>query len=261
MDVEDLLRKFREGKLTLEEASRLLRASAIAEVENVAKFDLGRAVRKGIPEIILGEGKSPEVLLKIALKVVEASGVAIASKLTESQMTAVRSLKIEGVEVEVNEDARIAVFRRGDYERPKVDGKVAIVTAGTADIPIAEEARMIVEEAGCKVYTEYDVGVAGIHRTLRVVDRILKEDPDVVVVVAGREGALPTVIAGLIDVPVVAVPSSQGYGYGGRGEAALMAMLQSCSLGLAVVNIDGGVPAGVLAALIAKRAAKRRFEG
>ncbi|RLG70055.1 MAG: hypothetical protein DRO11_06775, partial [Methanobacteriota archaeon] len=119
-------------------------------------------------------------------------------------------------------------------------------------------AKMVAEEMGCKVFTAYDVGVAGIHRLFSELRKLILEDVDVLVVVAGREGALPSVVAGLVDMPVVAVPTSTGYGMGEKGVSALLAMLQSCPLGLAVVNIDGGVPAGVVAAMIANRAAKFR---
>ena len=132
------------------------------------------------------------------------------------------------------------------------------MTAGTSDIPVAEEAKAIALEMGCTVITFYDVGAAGVHRLFQPLKDMVKEDVDVVVVVAGREGALPTLVAGMVDVPLIAVPTSYGYGLGGKGVTALMAMLQSCSLGLAVVNIDGGIPAGAVAALIANRVARFR---
>ncbi|MEM2961142.1 MAG: nickel pincer cofactor biosynthesis protein LarB, partial [Candidatus Bathyarchaeia archaeon] len=130
--------------------------------------------------------------------------------------------------------------------------------AGTSDIPIAEEAKLIAEEMGCEVFSIYDVGVAGIHRLFEPLKRMVIEDVDVIVVVAGREGALASVVAGLVDVPIIATPTSVGYGFGDKGLSALTAMLQSCSLGLAVVNIDNGIAAGSIAALIANRAAKFR---
>jgi hypothetical protein len=123
---------------------------------------------------------------------------------------------------------------------------------------VAEEARVIAEEMGCKVFVAYDLGVAGIHRLMKPLKNIIMQDVDVVVAVAGREGALASVVAGMVDVPVIAVPTSNSYGFGEKGVSTLMAMLQSCSLGLAVVNIDGGVAAGAMATLIANRAAKFR---
>ncbi|MEM0090759.1 MAG: nickel pincer cofactor biosynthesis protein LarB, partial [Nitrososphaerota archaeon] len=150
------------------------------------------------------------------------------------------------------------VVRDKDYHKPSTGGRVGILTAGTHDIPVAEEVRVVAEEMGCMVKSFYDVGAAGIHRLFEPLKELLEWDVDVIVVVAGREGALPTVVGSLVDVPIIAVPTSSGYGYGGKGKTALMAMLQSCSLGIGVVNIDGGVPAGILSALIANRAAKFR---
>jgi len=132
------------------------------------------------------------------------------------------------------------------------------LTSGTSDIPVAEEVRVIAEEMGCEVYSAYDLGVAGIHRLMQPLKEMIMKDVDTVVTVAGREGALPSVVAGMVDVPVIAVPTSNSYGFGEKGLSTLMAMLQSCSLGLAVVNIDGGVAAGAMATLIANRAAKFR---
>jgi hypothetical protein len=148
------------------------------------------------------------------------------------------------------------VIKKKSFEVKRSGGKVGILTAGTSDISVAEEAKVVAEEMGCEVITAYDVGVAGIHRLFSPLKEMIGTDVDVVIVVAGREGALPSVVAGLVDVPVIAVPTSVGYGLGERGVSALMAMLQACSLGIAVVNIDGGVAAGAAAALIANRVAK-----
>jgi len=130
------------------------------------------------------------------------------------------------------------------------------MTAGTSDIRVAEEARVVAEEMGCEVVTAYDVGIAGFHRHIGPLRRMLREGVDAIVVVAGMEGALPSVVASLVDVPVIGVPTSVGYGLGGKGVGALTTMLQSCSPGLCVVNIDNGVGAGALAALIARRVAR-----
>ncbi|MHA1401717.1 MAG: nickel pincer cofactor biosynthesis protein LarB, partial [Candidatus Heimdallarchaeaceae archaeon] len=131
-------------------------------------------------------------------------------------------------------------------------------TAGTSDIPVAEEARVVAEMMGCEVFMVNDVGVAGIHRLFEPLNDLLSKDIDVLIVAAGMEGALPTVVAGLVDVPVIGLPISSGYGYGGQGKSALMSMLQSCSLGVAVVNIDAGVSAGAFAAKVAKRVDKKK---
>jgi NCAIR mutase (PurE)-related protein len=152
----------------------------------------------------------------------------------------------------------VVVVRNKGFTVQKTGGKIGLLTAGTSDIPVAEEAKVISEEMGCEVFAAYDLGVAGIHRVLQPLKDLIMKDVDVVVVVAGREGALPSVVAGLVDVPVIAVPTSNSYGFGEKGVGTLMAMLQSCSLGLAVVNIDSGVAAGAMATLIANRAAKFR---
>ena len=160
--------------------------------------------------------------------------------------------------MEVNDKARMVVVKKRGFVISPSGGKIGILTAGTSDIPVAEEAKLIAQEMGCTVFSTYDVGVAGLHRLLEPLKEVLSNDVDVIVVVAGREGALASVVSGLVDVPVIAVPTSNSYGFGSKGVSALMAMLQSCSLGLAVVNIDAGVAAGAMATLIANRAAKFR---
>jgi NCAIR mutase (PurE)-related protein len=149
-------------------------------------------------------------------------------------------------------------MKKKEFTIPNTGGKVGILTAGTSDISVAEEAKIISEEMGCEVFTAYDLGVAGIHRLWQPLKDIVLKDVDVIIVVAGREGALASVVSGMVDVPVIAVPTSNSFGFGKNGLAALMAMLQSCALGLAVVNIDSGVAAGAVATLIANRAAKFR---
>jgi NCAIR mutase (PurE)-related protein len=146
------------------------------------------------------------------------------------------------------------VVKRTSYALRRTGGRVGLLTAGTSDIPIAEEARIVADEMGCETLGFFDVGVAGLHRLFKPLAELLRWDADVILVVAGREGALPTVVAGIVDVPVIGVPTSRSYGFGDRGVAALAAML----LGLAVVNIDSGVGAGSVGALIANRAAQTR---
>jgi len=150
------------------------------------------------------------------------------------------------------------VLKKKEFTVKPTGGKVGLLTAGTSDIPVAEEAKVIAEEMGCTVFAAYDVGVAGIHRLMQPIKEFVAKDVDVIIVVAGREGALPSVVAGMVDVPVIAVPTSNSYGFGEKGVGTLMAMLQACSLGLAVVNIDSGVAAGAVATIIANRVAKFR---
>ena len=254
--MREVLEKVAKGEISIEEAERLLRVLAIEEIGNLARIDIGREYRKGIPEVILGEGKAPEDLAGIVVKMLDKSGRAIISRVTKEQMKTVAKMLPKDVTLEIYDKARIMVIRRKGFRMEKTGGKIGILTAGTSDIPVAEEARVIAEEMGCEVITAYDVGIAGIHRLLPPLKKMITKDVDVLIVVAGREGALPSVVAGMIGVPVIAVPTSIGYGFGEKGVSALMAMLQSCSLGMAVVNVDGGVAAGAIATLIANHAAK-----
>lgn len=189
------------------------------------------------------------------------TGRAIVSRADRSYLRAIRAKRIPNARIEFYETGRIIVVKLKSFTLRSKGGRVGILTAGTSDIPVAEEAMVIARELGCETKEFYDVGVAGLHRLFDPLQKLLKWDADVLLVVAGREGALPTVVAGLVDVPVIAVPTSRSYGFGDRGIAALAAMLQSCSLGLAVVNIDSGVGAGSIGALIANRAAHSRTQG
>ena len=254
--MREILEKLARGEISVDEAEKLLKIFSIAEIEGLAEIDLGREIRRGVPEVILAEGKSSDEVLEIAERMLDEVGRAIISRVSEDLMEKVTD--IEGAIIEIHERARIVVLKKEGFRVERTGGKVGILTAGTSDIWIAEEARVIAEEMGCEVLKAYDVGVAGLHRIFKPLKEMIREDVDVLIVVAGREGALASVVAGLVDIPVIAVPSSTGYGLGGEGLSALMSMLQSCSLGLAVVNIDGGVPAGIVASLIANRVAKYR---
>lgn len=256
--LSEILDKLSRNELSIGEAEKLVRLLAVTELEGMAKIDANRACRKGIPEILLAEGKSTADLVEIAIRMLSESGRAIISRCNEEQTQALCKAVPEGAVLQVNEKARMVVIKKKTFALRNNGGKIGLLTAGTSDIPVAEEAKVVAEEMGCEVIASYDVGVAGIHRILQPVKDLLAKDVDVVVVVAGREGALPSVIAGMVDVPVIAVPTSNSYGFGEKGVGTLMAMLQSCSLGLAVVNIDSGVAAGAMATLIASRVAKFR---
>jgi len=222
-----------------------------------AQLDFDRHHRKGVPEIVLADRKTVEQSLAIAEAFLERNGRAILSRVPPALEEAlITRYGREGFEW--YRASRTAILRRGVYPQPN-GGRVAILTAGTSDQPIAEEAAIVCREMGCQVSTYYDVGVAGLHRLFGPLRQALEvEDVDVIIVAAGMDGALPSVVSGLVDVPVIGLPTSVGYGMGGRGEAALLSMLQTCAPGLAVVNIDNGVGAGAVAALIAIRAAKGR---
>lgn len=256
--LKEILAKVSRNELSVEEAEKMLRLSSVAELGCIAKLDGNRELRKGVPEVILAEGKLPADVIEICKTMLSHNGRVIVSRCSKEHLDAIKAIPTDGLQVEIKERANMAILKKQDYVAANNGGRVGILTAGTSDIPVAEEAKTIAEEMGCKVTAAYDVGVAGIHRLLEPLKQIIEEEVDVVVVVAGREGALASVVSGLVDVPVIAVPTSNNYGFGAKGVSTLMAMLQSCSLGLAVVNIDGGVAAGAVAALIANRTAKFR---
>jgi NCAIR mutase (PurE)-related protein len=256
--LREVLERLARGQISMDEAEKLLRILAIEEIGDLARIDVGRESMKGIPEIILAEGKRSQDVAKIALRMLSENGRAIISRATKEQIDTIREATPDDAFLQVDSRDSMAVIKKRDFEVKKTGGKVGILTAGTSDISVAEEAKVVVEEMGCEVITAYDTGIAGIHRLFPPLKEMIGRDVDVVIVVAGREGALPSVVAGLVDLPIIAVPTSVGYGLGEKGVSALMAMLQACSLGLAVVNIDGGVAAGAVAALIANRVAKFR---
>ncbi|VVB68711.1 N5-carboxyaminoimidazole ribonucleotide mutase [uncultured archaeon] len=249
--MRELLESYGQGKMTLEEALSQIRVLRYRTVGDVAKLDVCRSSRIGIPEAILAEGKDKRDLANISLAHLEETGSVIVTRVSPEQLLALQAARLpEGAVLEHNSRARTVVIRGGE---PRLKaGRVGILAAGTADIPVAEEARVVAEEMGCVVVSEYDVGVAGIHRLFPCLEKML--DVDAFVVAAGREGTLPAVVAGLVDAPVIGLPVSTGYGLGGGGLAALYSMLQSCSV-LAVVNVDAGFVAGAFAAKIAKQKA------
>ncbi|MEM0240998.1 MAG: nickel pincer cofactor biosynthesis protein LarB [Candidatus Nezhaarchaeales archaeon] len=257
MALRELLKRVAEGSMSIEEAEQRLKLLAIEEVDNVLRLDVGRELRKSIPEIIFSEHKSLDQLERAIRELLKVRGRAIASRLREDQLDVLKKFEQE-YSVTLSSSRKVAVVKRRDYETYKSGGRVGIVTAGTADVSIADEVRLIVEELGCDVITIYDVGIAGLHRTIDAAKRLLEEDVDVIVAIAGMEGALPSILASILDVPVIGLPTSIGYGLGGKGITALLSMLQSCSPGLLVVNIDNSVGAAVAAALIANRAARFR---
>jgi pyridinium-3,5-biscarboxylic acid mononucleotide synthase len=222
-----------------------------------ARPDFGRAARKGIPEVVLAATKSDEQVLRITRAFVERTGRALVSRLRPGMAERLAG-ELPECSVTVRSEGRIVAFHAPGYVRAVTGGRVGVLSAGTSDVPVAEEARLIAEEMGCEVSTLYDVGVAGLHRLLGPLQDLLESGADALVVAAGMDGALPSVVAGLAPVPVIGLPTSIGYGAGGRGRAALLSMLQSCSPGLTVVNIDNGVGAGATAALIANRVAEAR---
>ena len=256
--LKELLRRVARGELSVDDAEKLLRANAIQEIENLAKLDVNREFRKGVPEIILGDGKTPEDLTKITMRMLAENGRVMVSRVDKQGIEAIKEAAPKNTILEANDKIGMLVIKKTDFRVKKSGGKIGLLTAGTSDIAVAEEARTVAEEMGCEVISAYDVGVAGIHRLFSHLRQMIEREVNSIVVVAGREGALPAVVAGIVNVPVIAVPTSVGYGLGEKGISALTAMLQACSLGLAVVNIDGGVAAGAIAALIANQVAEAK---
>jgi NCAIR mutase (PurE)-related protein len=252
--VRSVLRRLLAGELTEAEAEAELRRAQLEELGGRARLDLGRQGRRGLPEVVLASGKLPAEAARLAVALAREQGQGLASRLgPEHQAEVERQAAAAGFELVRYHDG-VRVLRPGFAPEPR-GGRVALLTAGTSDLPAADEARMVVEACGLEARLEADVGVAGLHRLLGPLAELLAWEPDVVVVAAGMDGVLPGVVAGLVDLPVIGLPVSVGYGMGGRGEAALLTMLQSCSTGLLVVNIDNGVGAGASAVLIASRAA------
>jgi len=248
--IERILRSLREGDTTVSEAMELLRSLPYEDL-HFAKLDSHRELRKGIPEAIYAPGKTDAQVTEIAARILKRGDEAVFTRVRKPLYDKLR--KRFGAEVSWYPEARIAVVGLGKRERM---GKVLIVTAGTSDIPVAEEAAVTCELLGCNVGRLYDVGVAGVHRLTSNMKDF--ETSDVIIVLAGMEGALPSVVAGLTSRPVIAVPTSVGYGASFDGIAALLGMLSSCSSGIGVVNIDNGFGAGALAAVIVKNKHSQR---
>ncbi|HET7324276.1 MAG TPA: nickel pincer cofactor biosynthesis protein LarB [Halococcus sp.] len=211
------------------------------------RFDAAREDRNGVPEAVFAEGKPPEAVAELLALAVETTGRGIATRVDEATAEMVETRLDTAVEFDEHTGVLRAVSP--EYNPPTLDSTVGIVTAGTVDAGPAGEAAAIAREMGATVEQYEDIGVAGIHRLFDQLDALAKTD--VLVVAAGREGALPTVVAGLVDAPVIGLPTSSGYGYGGDGEAALLGALQSCTV-LSVVNINAGFVAGAQAGLIAR---------
>lgn len=241
MDVREMLLKVQSGELEIGEAEERLRALPYEDL-GYAKLDLHRKLRSGFPETVFCQGKPDPYLTEIFSVLYQENGEVLGTRATEEQYERVKNFVPE-----IQYDPISRVLKAERIEKKKM-GNVAVCTGGTADIPVAEEAAQTAEFFGCKVERIYDVGVAGIHRILSKREQIRKAN--CVIAVAGMEGALGTVIAGLVENPVIAVPTSVGYGASFHGLSALLTMLNSCANGISVVNIDNGYGAGYLAAQI-----------
>jgi NCAIR mutase (PurE)-related protein len=255
--VRDVLRRLIAGELTEDEAVAELRRTQLEELGGRARLDLGRFLRRGIPEVVLATGKAPADAARLAVAMAEQMGQGLISRMSDAHRSALQAAaSAAGMEVVIHA-ASARVLRPGFAPEP-VAGRVGMLTAGTSDVAAAEEARMVVEACGLEARLDADLGVAGLHRFVGPLAATLEWGADVVIVAAGMDGVLPGLVAGLIDVPVIGLPVSTGYGRGAAGEGALTTMLQSCSTGLVVVNIDNGVGAGAAAVLIAQRRLRGR---
>jgi NCAIR mutase (PurE)-related protein len=247
--MRELLEAVAAGDLSPAEAEAELRGYATGEA---GRFDAAREQRRGVPEAVFGEGKTPGEVAELVDTAVETTGRGIATLVDGEQVAAVRERLAErhpDADVEHRERSAVLVAHGAEFEPPGLDATVCIVTGGTADRGPAGEAAAVASEMGATVDLIEDVGVASIVRMLDRVDDI--RAADVAIVAAGREGALPTVVAGLVDTPVIGLPVASGYGHGGEGEAALAGTLQSCTV-LSTVNVDAGFVAGAQAGLIAR---------
>jgi NCAIR mutase (PurE)-related protein len=222
------------------------------------RIDFDRQERTGIPEVIYGDSKSDAQLLVSCSKMLERRPRAIVSRIATDRAEAIAQLIDGDVCIEQPFAGQTVVLSRRDARPPAPHGFVGIITAGTSDLPAAGEAATVISEIGCRVEVVADVGVAGLHRLVQPLRRIISAGADVIIVAAGMDGALPSVVSGLVDIPVIGLPTSVGYGVAAGGQAALMTMLSTCAPGMTVVNIDNGVGAGATAALIARRAHQPR---
>lgn len=247
MELREILEQVKSGKIPIEEAERYLRRQPFEEL-GYAKLDSHREIRSGFPEVVFCSGKPDEYLVSIYQKLYEINGEVFGTRADRHQYELVREVLPD---VEYDEISHILKLEAAGKEN---QGKVAVCSAGTADIPVAEEAAQTAEYFGAQVERIYDVGVSGIHRLLSKVDVL--QEANCVVAVAGMEGALASVIGGLVSRPVIAVPTSVGYGASLNGLSALLTMINSCANGVAVVNIDNGYGAGYLATQINRLAGR-----
>ena len=255
--MRDVLERVAAGECSPAAAEAELRGYATTDD---GRFDAAREQRRGVPEAVLADEKPPDAVATLAAAAVETTGRALVTRADDATASAVRErigAEHPDADVTVHDRSGFVVVHAADFEEPDVPATVAVVSGGTADAAVAEEATVIAREMGATVDLVEDVGVASIARILDARETL--DGADALVVAAGREGALPTVVAGLVDAPVVGLPVSTGYGHGGEGEAALSGMLQSCTV-LSVVNVDAGFVAGAQAGLVARRVGAARMD-
>jgi len=256
LEIHEILESVKIGKISINNAKKLLSLYSIEEVEGFVKIDINRRKRRGIPEVVFAENKELIEIKKIVKKTLEKTNSVIISRIKKEDYPKIiifaKKLKVK-IKTGKNSSTLLLFKKPIKFQ----GGKIGIITAGTSDIGVAEESRLMCEAMNCKCITSYDVGIAGIQRIFPVLKEMVNGEVDCIIVAAGMEGALATLVSTLVDIPIIGIPTSIGYGYGEKGIAALASMLQSCSLGLSVVNIDNGIAAGGIAANIANRAIKK----
>ena len=259
MDLTEILETLSEGKISVAKAQKLLSLYSIEKIEDFAKIDIGRKIRNGIPEVIFAEKKQLSEIKKIIVKVLTKTDLVLVSRIQKKDFEKIiQHCKNNKLKIKKGKNTRTLLIHKKLIK--KTGGKIGIITAGTSDISVAEEARLMCEAMNCECITSYDIGIAGLHRTFPILKEFIKAEVNVIVVAAGMEGALASVVSSTVSVPVIGVPTSVGYGYGEKGVAALASMLQSCSLGLSVVNIDNGIGAGAVASKIANLMLRNNFK-
>ena len=252
MEAREILTRFKRNEITLEEAEHYFRKEPFEKMADYAKLDSHREIRSGFPEVIFCSGKADEHFVRIFQKLYEQNGEVLGTRASRHQYELVKEL-LSGVEYD-----EVSHIIKIEKKEKKHTGKIAVCTAGTADIPVAEEAAQTAEYFGAHVDRIFDVGVSGIHRLFSSLDVV--QEANCVVAVAGMEGALASVVGGLVSNPVIAVPTSVGYGASMHGLSALLTMINSCANGIAVVNIDNGYGAGYIATQINRLAVRETEE-
>ena len=259
MDLTEILETLSKGKISVADAQKLLSLYSIEKIEEFAKIDTGRKIRNGVPEVILAEKKQISEIKKIIVKVLTKTDLVLVSRIQKNHFEKIiQYCKNNKLKIKKGKNTRTLLIHQKIIK--KTGGKVGIMTAGTSDISVAEEARLMCEAMHCECMTSYDIGIDGLHRTFPVLKEFTKSEVNVIIVAAGMEGALASVVSSSVNIPVIGLPTSVGYGYGEKGVAALASMLQSCSLGLSVVNIDNGIGAGAIASKIANLLSKNNSE-
>jgi len=252
LNIEQIFQSLQKGKISPSKAKKLLSLYSIEKIGSIAQIDTGRKNRKGIPEIILGERKQLLDLKKIIKKTLSKNNEVLVSRIKKKDYSKILEFsKKNKYKIKKGKNTSALLIYKNNIK--KTGGKVGIIAAGTSDIGVGEEARLVCESMNCDCLCSYDVGIAGLHRIFPVLKQFVESEVSAIIVVAGMEGALASIVSSIADVPVIGVPTSIGYGYGEKGVAALASMLQSCSLGLTVVNIDNGVGAGAALENLANR--------